>query len=264
MASTTLRLGLRCNTQGGSGAPSVQNLPPLSGGGVGYGTVYQVGAATRVCPTLDLSGISRSLLHKKGQLRGARYFMKLYLCSAYNLIWIKEGDEWKTAFSTSTGHYEYLVLLYGLATAPSIFQAYINEVLREFLGRSVTAYIDNILTYFFPERPVMVEVDASNVAVGCRLGDAQLASCVPSDLLDPPPSAATPLDLLDSLLAAAVPVNLRGVSVVMLVSQLVPLAIPPAYQWTWHSRVFSGLTQRHSCVLSGHTLWHPHGSSTLS
>ncbi|KAK1791621.1 hypothetical protein P4O66_013620 [Electrophorus voltai] len=81
------------------------------------------------------------------QLRGARYFTKLDLCSVYNLIWIKEGDESKTAFSTSTGHYEYLVLLYSLATALLIFQAYVNEVLREFLGRSVIAYIDDTLIY---------------------------------------------------------------------------------------------------------------------
>ncbi|KAK1788775.1 hypothetical protein P4O66_002583 [Electrophorus voltai] len=58
-----------------------------------------------------------------------------------------EGDEWKTAFSTSTGHYQYLVLPYGLATAPSIFQAHINEVLREYLGRSVIPYIDDIPIY---------------------------------------------------------------------------------------------------------------------
>ncbi|KAK1798575.1 hypothetical protein P4O66_006872 [Electrophorus voltai] len=45
------------------------------------------------------------------------------------------------------GHYEYLVLPYGLATAPLIFQAYIKEVLREFLGRSVVAYIEDILIY---------------------------------------------------------------------------------------------------------------------
>ncbi len=43
------------------------------------------------------------------QLREARYFTKLDLCSAYNLIRIREGDEWKTAFSATTGHYEYLV-----------------------------------------------------------------------------------------------------------------------------------------------------------
>ncbi|KAK1786113.1 hypothetical protein P4O66_017849 [Electrophorus voltai] len=84
------------------------------------------------------------------QLKGARYFTKLDLHSAYNQIWIKEGDEWKTAFSTSTGHYEYLVLPYSFATALSIFQAYINEVLREFLGRSVVTYIDDILIYFPP------------------------------------------------------------------------------------------------------------------
>ncbi|KAK1787905.1 hypothetical protein P4O66_016386 [Electrophorus voltai] len=82
------------------------------------------------------------------QLRGAKYFTKLDLRSAYNLIRVKEGDEWKTTFSISTSHYEYLVLPYGLAMAPSIFQAYINEVLREYFGRSVIAYIDDILIYF--------------------------------------------------------------------------------------------------------------------
>ncbi|KAK1798123.1 hypothetical protein P4O66_000618 [Electrophorus voltai] len=51
------------------------------------------------------------------------------------------------AFSTSTGHYEYLVLPYHLTTAPSVFLAYINELLREFLGRFVVAYIDDILIY---------------------------------------------------------------------------------------------------------------------
>ncbi|KAK1806858.1 hypothetical protein P4O66_005342 [Electrophorus voltai] len=44
-------------------------------------------------------------------------------------------------------YYEYLVLPYGLATAPSVLQAYINEALREFLGRFVVTYIDDILIY---------------------------------------------------------------------------------------------------------------------
>ncbi|KAK3511404.1 hypothetical protein QTP70_007228 [Hemibagrus guttatus] len=80
-------------------------------------------------------------------LRGATIFTKLDLHSAYNLIWIREGDEWKTAFITPTGHYEYLVMPYGLANAPSVFQDFIHEVLREFLHRFVLVYIDDILIY---------------------------------------------------------------------------------------------------------------------
>ncbi|KAK3520197.1 hypothetical protein QTP70_017927 [Hemibagrus guttatus] len=80
-------------------------------------------------------------------LRGATIFTKLDLHSAYNLIWIREGDEWKTTFITPTGHYEYLVMPYDLANAPSVFQDVIHEVLREFLHRCVLVYIDDILIY---------------------------------------------------------------------------------------------------------------------
>ncbi|KAK3556340.1 hypothetical protein QTP70_007097 [Hemibagrus guttatus] len=79
--------------------------------------------------------------------RGATIFTKLDFRSAYNLIQIREGDEWKTAFITPTGHYEYLVMPYGLANAPSVFQDFIHEFLREFLHRFVLVYIDDILIY---------------------------------------------------------------------------------------------------------------------
>ncbi|KAL0152925.1 hypothetical protein M9458_051754, partial [Cirrhinus mrigala] len=72
---------------------------------------------------------------------------KLDLRSAYNLIRIREGDEWKTAFVTPTGHYEYQVMPYGLVNAPSVFQNFTHEVLREFLHHFFIVYIDDILIY---------------------------------------------------------------------------------------------------------------------
>ncbi len=81
------------------------------------------------------------------QLRRARYFTKLDLRCAYNLIRIREGDEWKMAFSTTTGHYEYLVMPFGLSNSPSVFQAFINNVFRDMLNQWVIVYIDDILIY---------------------------------------------------------------------------------------------------------------------
>ncbi|XDV25876.1 hypothetical protein PO909_029709 [Leuciscus waleckii] len=80
-------------------------------------------------------------------LRKARYYTKLDLRSAYNLVRIRKGDEWKTAFSTCTGHYEYLVMPFGLSNSPAVFQSFINDVFRDMLHRHVIVYIDDILIY---------------------------------------------------------------------------------------------------------------------
>ncbi|KAK3575531.1 hypothetical protein QTP86_029277, partial [Hemibagrus guttatus] len=58
-----------------------------------------------------------------------------------------EGDEWKTAFHTTSEHFEYLVMPYGLTNAPAIFQSLINKVFRDILNKYVIAYIDDILIY---------------------------------------------------------------------------------------------------------------------
>ncbi|KAL0173249.1 hypothetical protein M9458_033560, partial [Cirrhinus mrigala] len=81
------------------------------------------------------------------QLREATIYTKLDLRSAYNLIRIREGDEWKTAFLTTRGHYEYQVMPYGLANSPAVFQCFINEIFRDLLNKYVIAYIDDILIY---------------------------------------------------------------------------------------------------------------------
>ena len=75
-------------------------------------------------------------------------FSKLDLRNAYHLVRICEGDEWKTAFNTPTGHYEYLVMLFGLTNAPNIFQTLINDLLRDMLNKFVFVYLDDILIFF--------------------------------------------------------------------------------------------------------------------
>ncbi|KAI3373742.1 hypothetical protein L3Q82_022329, partial [Scortum barcoo] len=78
---------------------------------------------------------------------GATIFTKLDLRNAYHLVRIREGDKWKMAFNTSLGHFEYLVIQFGLTNTPAVFQALINDVLRDFLNRFVFVYLDDILIY---------------------------------------------------------------------------------------------------------------------
>ena len=81
------------------------------------------------------------------RLQGAKYFTKLDLRGAYNLIRIREGDEWKTAFNTRDGHFEYLVMPFGLCNAPAVFQEFVNDIFRDLLYTCVVVYLDDILIF---------------------------------------------------------------------------------------------------------------------
>jgi hypothetical protein len=74
-------------------------------------------------------------------------FSKIDLRGAYNLVRIKEGGEWKTAFRTAFGLFEYLVMPFGLTNAPACFQHLMNDVFRECLGKFMVCYLDDILIY---------------------------------------------------------------------------------------------------------------------
>jgi hypothetical protein len=81
------------------------------------------------------------------RLSQARYFTRLDIRDAYHRLRIKEGDEWKTAFRTRYGHFEYLVVPFGLTNAPAAFQAFINRCMTGLMDIICVIYLDDILIY---------------------------------------------------------------------------------------------------------------------
>ena len=81
------------------------------------------------------------------RLCSARIYSKFDVIAAFNEVRMKEGHEEKTAFLTRYGLFEYTVMPFGLCNAPSTFQAFINDVLRQYLDEFCSAYLDDILIY---------------------------------------------------------------------------------------------------------------------
>uniref|UniRef100_A0A0W0FDK0 RNA-directed DNA polymerase n=1 Tax=Moniliophthora roreri TaxID=221103 RepID=A0A0W0FDK0_MONRR len=82
------------------------------------------------------------------KLKGATVFMKLDLRNGYNNVRIKDGDQWKAAFKTNRGLFEPTVMFFGLSNSPATFQAFMNDILSDFIDEGwCVVYMDEILLF---------------------------------------------------------------------------------------------------------------------
>lgn len=129
--------------------------PSTSPAGAGFFFVSKKDGGLRPC--IDYRALNKITIRNRyplplmstafDLLQGATVFTKLDLRNAYHLVRIRQGDEWKTAFNTPSGHYEYQVMPFGLTNAPAVFQALINDVLRDMINHFVFVYLDDILIF---------------------------------------------------------------------------------------------------------------------
>jgi hypothetical protein len=133
--------GFICNSSSPSGAPVL--------------FVKKKNGSLRLC--VDYRGLNKVTIKNRyplplsgdlmDQLSEAKIFSKIDLRAGYHNVRIADGHEWKTAFRTRYGSYEYLVMPFGLTNAPSAFQFFMNDIFHDLLDICVIVYLDDILIY---------------------------------------------------------------------------------------------------------------------
>lgn len=81
------------------------------------------------------------------ELYDGKWFTTLDMASRYHQVLVDPADRYKTAFQTHHGHYEYVVMPYGVTSGPATFQHEMNSILAPFLRHFVVVFIDDILIY---------------------------------------------------------------------------------------------------------------------